>query len=163
MSNKGRGIVIMILAIILAMIFVYIGIVNAAPKAVNIGEFVNIDRLGPRDDKIMIVRINDLENPFISIYVTQVKSGEWTALADPSNSSISCRLTGIIPVDEDGKQIINKATNLNIGSFRKSIGSKVMKIARFYDKGQNVLVYVVYTTKMFDGSSKHSLSVVPLN
>jgi len=160
--NKQLTIVVMIIATILLIVFSYSTAIPAT-QAVKIGEFVNIDRMGPRDDKIMIVRINDPENPFVSIYVTQVKSGAWTAMADPSNSSISCRLTGAIPLDGDGKQIINKTKNLNIGSFRKSIGSKVMKIARFYDKGQNVLVYVVYTTKMFDGSSKHSLSVVPLN
>lgn len=152
---------IMILALILAMVFACGQMANAT-TSVKIGEFVNIDRMGPRDDKIMIVRVNDPQNRFVSIYVTQVKSGEWMAMADPSNSSIACRLTGEIPL-KDGKQIINKTTNLNISSFKKSIGSKVMKIARFYDKGQNVLVYVVYTTKMFDGSSKHSLSVVPLN
>jgi CreA protein len=160
---KLNGVIIMILALILAMIFALHNIAHSAPQAVKIGEFVNIDRIGPRDDKIMIVRVTDPQNPFVSIYVTQVKSGEWMAMADPSNTSISCRLTGKIPLDKDGKQVINKTTNLNIGSFKKSIGSKIMKIARFYDKGQNVLVYVVYTTKILDGSAKHSLSVVPLN
>lgn len=133
-----------------------------ATKAVKIGEVVNIDRMGPRDDKILVLRIDDPENPFISIYITQVKAGSWTAISDPSNASIACRLTGEIPVDDKGKQIINKKHNKDIGHFRKSIGSKIMRIARWYDKGRNVLVYVVYTTKILDGSSKHSLSVVPL-
>jgi len=37
-----------------------------------------------------------------------------------------------------------------------------MKIARFYDPEMNTLCYLVYTTKLLDGSLKHSLSVVPL-
>ena len=160
--NRNGMILIMTLVITLFLMLSH-GIAISATQAVKIGEFVNIDRMGPRDDKILILRINDPQNPFVSIYLTQVKAGEWMALADPSNTSISCRLTGKIPIDENGEQIINKKSNLNIGQFSKSIGSKIMKIARFYDKGQNVLVYVVYTTKFLDGSSKHSLSVVPLN
>jgi len=138
------------------------GFALAGPKAVKIGDVVNIDRIGNRDDKILVLRIDDPENPFVSIYITQVKAGQWTAISDPSNTSIACRLTGKIPIDEKGKQIINKKHNKDIGHFRKSIGTKIMKIARWYDKGKNVLVYVVYTTKVLDGSSKHSLSVVPL-
>ena len=138
------------------------GVANAGPKAVKIGEVTCIKRMIGGNDVIPIIRIDDPENPFISIYVSQVTSGAWLAMADPSNSSIATRLTGKIPLDASGKQIINKTTNLNIGHFRKSIGSKVMKIARWYDHGKNVLVYVVYTTKAFDGSAKHSLSVVPL-
>lgn len=131
--------------------------------ATQIGGVTCVDRIGPRDDKIVVLRIDDPENPFVSIYITQVIAGEFFAAADPSNTSISCRLTGEIPLDEDGKQIINKKSNLDISSFRKSIATKVMKIARWYDPGKNVLVYVVYTTKLLGGSVKHSLSVVPLN
>ena len=133
-----------------------------AVKATKIGDVTNIDRMGNRDDKILVLRIDDPENPFVSIYITQVKAGEWTAISDPSDTSVACRLTGDIPLDEKGNQIINKKHNKDIGHFRKSIGSKIMKIARWYDKQKNVLVYVVYTTKILDGSSKHSLSVVPL-
>lgn len=133
-----------------------------AVSARFIGEVKCIDRLGPRDDTVKVLRIDDPENPFVSIYITQVKAGEWLAMADPSNTAIACRLTGKIPVDDKGNQIINKKTNEDIGHFRKSIGTKVMKIARWYDKEKNVLVYVVYTTKILGGSLKHSLSVVPL-
>lgn len=121
-----------------------------------------INRLGPRDDIIKVLRIDDPQNPFISIYLTQIKAGEIFAFADPSNTAIACRLTGRIPVDGNGNQIVDKSFNKDISSFRKSIGTKVMKIARMYDPQKNVLVYVVYTTKLLDGSLKHSLSVVPL-
>lgn len=157
--NRNR--IVIIIMFILVILFTY-RIANASIQAVKIGEVVNIDRIGPRDDKIKVLRINDPENPFVSIYVTQVKSGNWTAISDPSNASIACRLTGKVPLDEEGNQIINMETNLDIGHFRKSIGTKLMKIARWYDHNKNVLIYVVYTTKLLDGSSKHSLSVVPL-
>jgi CreA protein len=157
----NNGIAIMIVAVILICIFGW-NLAYGETTAVKIGEVTCIDRIVGGDDVIPIIRIDDPENPFISIYVSQVTSGAWLAISDPSNSSIATRLTGEIPLDADGKQIINKNTNLDIGHFRKSIGSKVMKIARWYDHEKNVLVYVVYTTKAFDGSAKHSLSVVPL-
>ena len=134
-----------------------------AASARNIGEVNCIDRIGPRDDIIKVLRIDDPENPFVSIYITQVKAGKVLAIADPSNTSISCRLTKKVPLDKDGNQILNKRTNKDIKSFKKSIGTKTMKIARWYDSEKNVLVYVVYTTKLLGGSLKHSLSAVPLN
>ncbi|HUU88831.1 MAG TPA: CreA family protein [Candidatus Glassbacteria bacterium] len=150
-----------IIAVVLISFLIPIAAFGAT-KAVKIGEVVNIDRMGPRDDKILVLRIDDPENSFVSIYITQVIAGSWTAISDPSNTSIACRLTKPVPIDDKGNRIINKNHNKDIGHFRKSIGSKIMKIARWYDTEKDVLVYVVYTTKILDGSSKHSLSVVPL-
>jgi len=132
----------------------------AGPKAVRINKFIAVDPIGPANYHIETLRIDDPDNTFVSIYVAHIIQ-DWS-MSDPSNVSIACRLTGSIPVDENGKQIINKKTNNDIGHFKKSIGSKVMRISRSYDKEKNVLIYNVYTTKLFDGSMKHSLSVVPL-
>jgi len=131
------------------------------PKAVRIDKFEAIDRIGPNDYDLETLRIDDPDNPFVSIYVAHI-IGTGFQFSDPSNVSIACRLTGKIPVDKDGKQVINKKTNHNIASLSKSIGTKNMKISRAYDKQKHVLIYNVYTTKLFDGSMKHSLSVVPL-
>ncbi len=130
-------------------------------KAVRIDRFEAIDKIGPNDYDLETLRIDDPENPFVSIYVAHIIGTGWQ-FSDPSNVSIACRLTGPIPVDKDGKRIINKTTNHDIAHFRKSIGTKNMKISRAYDKEKDVLIYNVYTTKLFDGSMKHSLSVVPL-
>lgn len=147
--------------IMIIILFAIPWIAYAGPQAVRIDRFEAIDRLGPNDYDLETLRIDDPENPFVSIYVTHIIATglQWS---DPSNTSIACRLTGIIPLDENGKQIINTSTNHDIAHFRKSIGTKEMKISRSYDKIKNVLVYNVYTTKLFDGSMKHSLSVVPL-
>ena len=122
----------------------------------KVGEVECIKRLVQGNDVIKIIGIEDPENPFVTIYFTTIKSGKLIAFADPSNTSITARLTGKITT-------INKKPNLDIASIRKSIGSKVMKIARFYDAKKNVLIYLVYTTKILDGSLKHSISAVPLN
>jgi len=157
---KQNGILIMVLSAILILLF-SISLVQAGPTAVQIDRFEAIDKLGPNDYDLETLRIDDPENPFVSIYITHI-IGTGFQFSDPSNTSIACRLTGKIPVDKDGKQIINKKTNHDIAHFSKSIGTKVMRISRAYDSGKNVLIYNVYTTKLFDGSLKHSLSVVPL-
>ena len=145
----------------LMTLLVFVTTTDAGPKAVQIDRFVAIDRIGPNNYDLETLRIDDPENPFVSIYVTHIIATGFQ-MSDPSNTSIACRLTGVIPVDEDGNQIINKTTNHDIASFSKSIGTKEMKISRAYDKVKNVLIYNVYTTKLFSGSMKHSLSVVPL-
>lgn len=159
MRTKERLFQFAVIVFLLSWFFV--GISYAGTKAVQIDRFEAINKLGPNDYDLETLRIDDPENPFVSIYVTHI-IGTGFQFSDPSNSSIACRLTGDIPLDKDGKQIINKKTNHNIANFSKSIGTKVMKISRSYDKGKNVLIYNVYTTKLFDGSLKHSLSVVPL-
>lgn len=152
------GILIGVLMMIALMSFP----AHAKVKAHKVGEVTCIKRLIDGNDVIKVLRVVDPENPFVAVFFTTVKSGKLMAMADPSNTSIAARLIGKVPVDKDGKQIINKTTNTNIGSLSKSIGTKIMKIARFYDAEKNTLCYLVYTTKLLDGSLKHSLSVVPL-
>jgi len=149
------------MVIIVGFLLIMMGIAYAGPKAVEIDRFEAIDKIGPNDYDLQTLRIDDPENPFVSIYVTHI-IGTGFQFSDPSNTSIACRLTGEIPIDKNGKHLINKKTNHNIVNFKKSIGTKVMRISRSYDIGKNVLIYNVYTTKLFDGSLKHSLSVVPL-
>lgn len=150
-----------LIVVTLGIILLTCTLSNAGTTAVRIDRFEAISKLGPNDYDLETLRIDDPENPFVSIYVTHIIATGFQ-FSDPSNTSIACRLTGEIPVDKDGKQIINKSTNHDIGHFRKSIGTKVMRISRSYDKVKNVLIYNVYTTKLLDGSLKHSLSVVPL-
>ncbi len=106
-------------------------------------------------NKIQVLRIQDPDMPFITIYLTTVKAGSPMAIADPSDNSIATRLTG--PITE-----IVKKTNPEIVNLNKSIGWKTIKIARFWDEANQTAVYVPYSTKVIDGSNKHSLSVVPL-
>jgi CreA protein len=158
---KRQNIIMIIIAVLLLLFVFGLTDSKAGPTAVRIDRFKAIDSFGPNDYDLETLRIDDPENPFVSIYVTHIIATGFV-FSDPSNTSIACRLTGKIPIDKDGKQIINKTTNHDIAHFRKSIGSKEMKISRAYDPEKNVLIYNVYTTKLFGGSLKHSLSVVPL-
>jgi CreA protein len=153
---------VFIIVIVFAILGFYNQMTYAGPTGKEIGSVECIKRMMSGNDTIKVIRVDDPDNPFVSIFFTTIKSGQLFAMADPSNTSIAARLTGTIPVDEDGKRIIDTSFQTNIASISKSIGSKVMKIARMYDKEKDTLVYLVYTTKMFDGSLKHSMSVVPL-
>jgi len=148
--------------LLVALLFLITKEAKAEFDAVEIGEVDCVMRLLQGNDTIKVIRVQDPENPFVSIFFTTIDSGKIFAMADPSNTSIAARLTGNIPIDNNGKRIINKTENIDIAHIQKSIGSKLMKIARFYDSEMDTLVYLVYTTKMLDGSLKHSLSVVPL-
>ena len=151
----------MTMGIFLCLLFISISVSYAGPKAVQIDEVICIKRMMQGNDVIKIIRVQDPENPFVAITFTTIKSGKLMSMADPSNTSVAARLIGKIPVVK-GKRQINTAPNHNIAHIRKSIGSKVMKIARVYDIQMDTLIYLIYTTKMIDGSLKHSISVVPL-
>jgi CreA protein len=115
-------------------------------------------RMMDGNDRIKTNRFSDPDMPFISIYITEIKSGKmFGAASDPSNSSIATRLTGaFIP------ELINKETKFDLINLKKSIGWKTIKVARYYDAPKKTLVYVVYSTTGRDGSYKHNLSAVPL-
>ena len=161
MKTKTKIIMVFALVVFLTLLF-FSFTVDAKQQAVLIYEVECIKRIVGGNDVIKVIRVQDPDNPFISIYFTTIKSGKMLAMADPSNTSVSARLTGEIPIDKDGNRIIVTTPNENIASVSKSIGSKVMKIARSYDKNMDTFIYLVYTTKLLDGSLKHSLSAVPL-
>jgi CreA protein len=120
-----------------------------------------VNRAIQGDDYIEVLRMVDPDNPFVSIFFTRIDSGKVFAMANPSNTSIATRLVGEIPIDKNGKRIIDTSPAV-LGKLSQSIGTKEMNIARFYDKEKDALVYIVYSTKWLEGSLKHSISVVPL-
>lgn len=154
---------IMLVVLVACACFIAFSFANAEAKDVALTELgkVTIPRM-MKDDKIQLLRFTDPDNPFIAIFFTRIKSGQIMAMSNPSNTAIATRLIAPIPVDDKGKQVVDKSFNENLVSLPQSVMSKEMKIARLYDKKMNTLCYVVYSTKWMDGSLKHSLSVVPL-
>ena len=154
---------IMVCIIVACVCFIAFSFANAEAKDVTLTELgkVTIPRM-MKDDKIQLLRFVDPDNPFIAIFFTRIKSGQIMAMSNPSNTAIATRLIAPIPLDDNGKQIVNKSFDEDLVSLPQSVMSKEMKIARLYDQKMNTLCYVVYSTKWMDGSLKHSLSVVPL-
>jgi CreA protein len=108
------------------------------------------------------IKLNTLVDPIVTGVTCHVASIEADlSLADPSDSSISCRQTGEITTGMIAQ--IDKSKSGEI-VFRKSksIFFKSMKIRRVFDADSQTLMYVSYSTKETSGSFKHSLSTVPL-
>ena len=75
---------------------------------------------------------------------------------DPSDAAIACRQVGPIKfLDEleDGDEVFDTST---------SILFKSMQVVRFFDRKRKVLVYLVYSDKLIEGSPKNSITTVPI-
>jgi len=88
--------------------------------------------------------------------IDRLSKGNW--FIDPSNSSISCRQTGPITVEdialgENGEEVFSE---------RLSLIFKSLAVRRIYDKKNETLVYIVYSRQVKDASAKMSISTVPL-
>ncbi|MEZ8291776.1 CreA family protein [Vibrio sp. 10N.237.312.B06] len=108
---------------------------------------------------VSIKNLDDEKIPGVTCHIASVEAD--FSLADPSDSSISCRQTGeitpeMIATIDKGKsgEVVFKQS--------KSIFFKTMKVRRIYDAENQTLLYLSYTTKETEGSFKHSLSTVPL-
>ncbi len=108
------------------------------------------------------IKLNTLVDPVVTGVTCHVASVEANlSLSDPSDSSISCRQTGEI-MPEMIAQIDTSKSGEVVFKKSKSVFFKSMKIRRIYDRENQTLMYLSYSTKETSGSFKHSLSTVPL-
>ncbi|EPM6339952.1 hypothetical protein CGI23_03400 [Vibrio parahaemolyticus] len=108
------------------------------------------------------IKLNTLVDPEVPGVTCHVASIEADfSLADPSDSSISCRQTGEITPEMITKIDKSKSGEV-VFKKSKSVFFKSMKIRRIYDPENQTLMYLSYSTKETSGSFKHSLSTVPL-
>jgi len=108
------------------------------------------------------IKLNTLVDPEVPGVTCHVASIEADfSLADPSDSSISCRQTGEI-TSEMLAHIDKSKSGEVVFKKSKSVFFKAMKIRRIYDPANQTLMYLSYSTKETSGSFKHSLSTVPL-
>ncbi|MGC9421146.1 MULTISPECIES: CreA family protein [unclassified Vibrio] len=108
------------------------------------------------------IKIASLDDPIVTGVTCHIASIEANlSLADPSDSSISCRQTGEITPEMIAKIDKSKSGDV-VFKQSKSIFFKSMKVRRIYDSENQTLLYLSYSTKETSGSFKHSLSTVPL-
>jgi len=88
--------------------------------------------------------------------IDRLSKGNW--FVDPSNSSIACRQTGPIAVDD----IDVSAKGEEVFSERLSLIFKSLAVRRIYDKKHETLIYLVYSRQVKDASAKMSISTVAL-
>ena len=117
-------------------------------------------RLMTPNDKLATYAIDDPAVDGVACYYTVPEKGGLSGaigLAEQtSDVSLACRQYGPIKFKEKFAQ------GETVFSERRSVFFKHMQIVRGCDAKRNVLVYMVYTDKLIDGSPKNSTSTVPV-
>ncbi len=112
------------------------------------------------DHKLAVYAIDDPDVAGVACHFTVPEKGGWTGwlgLAEElSDVSLACRQVGPISFEkklDQGAEAFRQ---------RRSLFFKKMRIVRGCDARRNVLVYVVYSDKLIEGSPKNSTSTVPI-
>src|ERR1700754_5365692 len=112
------------------------------------------------NDKLATYGVDDPEVDGVACHFTVPEKGGfkgWVGLAEEvSDISLACRQVGPIRFKEkfeQGDDMFRK---------RRSLFFKKMQIVRGCDTKRNVLVYMVYSDKLVEGSPKNSTSAVPV-
>ena len=130
--------------------------------AEEIGEVSTTFNLLSPNSKIVIEAFDDPDVAGVTCHVSKAKTGGLKGAVgiaeDPSEASIACRQTGIIDLSK-----LDKLKNGDVVfKENRSLIFKTLQVVRFYDKKRNVLIYLVYSDKLIDGSPKNSISTVPI-
>jgi CreA protein len=152
----------LMLKLIAAIVIILLGSLPALAQE-RVGEVSTTFRVVGPNDKVVIERYDDPKVENASCYVSRAETGGlsgWVGLAeDPSRFSIACRATG--PVKIIGE--INRTKKGEVVfSENTSILFKEMRVSRFYDADKNVLIYLVWSTKLIDGSPYNSVTAIPV-
>ena len=117
--------------------------------------------LGP-NHKVAVEAFDDPDIPGVTCYVSRSKVGGITGglglAEDTSDASLACRQVGPITLPPDIRERDGDA----VFTERRSLLFKKMNVVRFYDETRKVLVYLVYSDKLIEGSPKNSLTAVPI-
>jgi CreA protein len=112
------------------------------------------------NDKLATYGLDDPEVEGVACHFTVPEKGGfkgWIGVAEEvSDISLACRQIGPIRIKakfEQGEDVFRK---------RRSLFFKKMQIVRGCDVKRNVLVYMVYSARLIEGSPKNSTSTVPI-
>jgi CreA protein len=112
------------------------------------------------NDKLATYAVDDPIVDGVACHFTAPEKGGWkgwVGLAEEvSDISLACRQVGPIKITakfEQGDDVFRR---------RRSLFFKKMQIVRGCDTKRNVLVYMVYSDRIIEGSPKNSTSTVPI-
>ncbi|MBN9027138.1 MULTISPECIES: CreA family protein [Kaistia] len=112
------------------------------------------------NDKIAVYGVDDPDIDGVACHFAAPErggvSGMFGLAEETSDVSLACRQVGPISFKDkidQGDEMFRQ---------RRSIWFKKMQIVRGCDTKRNVLVYLVYSDKLVDGSPKNSISSVPI-
>jgi len=128
--------------------------------AEEIGTVSTVFKMVGPNDKIVVEAFDDPKVDGVTCYLSRAKKGGISGgiglAEDTADASIACRQVGDITFKKafkDGETVFQKDTSLLF---------KTMQVVRFHDRKRDVLVYLVYSDRIIEGSPKNSISVVPV-
>jgi CreA protein len=116
-------------------------------------------RLLGSNDRVVVDRYDDPGVPNVSCYVSRAEtggvSGSLGLAEDPSRFSIACRAVGPVsfPTNLPKKQRIFGA--------QLSLFFKTLEVFRLLDPDKKVILYLVISTRIKEGSPYNSITAVP--
>jgi CreA protein len=129
-------------------------------KADEIGSVDTKFKLLSPDHKIVVDAFDDPKVEGVACYLSRAKTGGFKGAfgvaEDTSDASIECRQVGPIRIKdelEEGEQVFQE---------RRSLIFKKLQVVRFFDEKRKVLVYLVYSDRIIEGSPQNSITTVPV-
>ncbi len=142
------------------LLFFAFALMFGQASAEQIGHVDTVFKLLGPDNKIVVEAFDDPKIEGVACHLSRAKKGGLSGAVglaeDPSDAAIACRQIGPIKILEKlkkGEEVFTKRT---------SVIFKTLHVVRFFDEKRNVLVYLVYSDKIIDGSPKNSISTVPI-
>ena len=132
----------------------------ASAAAEEIGSGDTAFKLVGPNHKIVVEAFDDPKVEGVACHVSRARTGGvkgGLGLAeDTSDASVACRQVGPIRFKgemKDGEEAFSE---------RRSILFKRLQVVRFFDRKRNVLVYLVYSDRLIEGSPQNAISTVPV-
>jgi len=157
---RSRRIIQMGAALAVVVAAILAPAVRAADEPDLIFKRSTVFKLLTPNDKLATYGLDDPEVDGVACHFTVPEKGGltgWIGIAEEvSDISLACRQVGPIRFKKkfaQGEDVFRQ---------RRSLFFKKMQIVRGCDSRRNVLVYMVYSDKLIEGSPKNSTSSVPV-
>jgi CreA protein len=148
------------IGVIACAIVAFAGATNAADAPDLIFKRSTVFKWLTPNDKLATYGVDDPEVDGVACHFTVPERGGltgWIGVAEEvSDISLACRQIGPIRIKQKFSQ------GEDMFRQRRSLFFKKMQIVRGCDTKRNVLVYMVYSDKLIEGSPKNSTSSVPI-
>ncbi|MEJ0068447.1 MAG: CreA family protein [Pseudomonadota bacterium] len=151
--------------LVLALLVLGAGSSGVRADGDAIGSVDTAFKLIGRNHQIRVQAFDDPKLPGVRCYVSQAVvggiSGSLGLAEDPSQASIACRQVAPIAPELVAKLPTGREGEL-VFSDKLSPLFKELRVTRMVDRKANVLVYLIWSTKLIDGSPMNSVTAVPL-
>jgi CreA protein len=132
---------------------------TAAEAQTRIGGVDTTFRILGSNDRVVVDRYDDPGVPNVSCYVSRAETGgvkgSLGLAEDPSRFSIACRAVGPVSWPD------NLPKKQRIFTSSLSVFFKTLEVYRLLDTDKKVLLYVVISTRLKEGSPYNSITAVP--